>query len=290
MTQNKKIWRIIDILNWSTDYLNGKGISDAKIAVEWMLTDVLKCSRMELYLNYNQPLTKIELEKFRAYLLKCAKNEPVQQIIGKVDFYGFDFVVDKTVLVPRPETEILVENVIQKCKKYSDKKINILDIGTGSGAIAIALAKHLPNAKVDALEYSAEAVGILQKNINFHNLGDRISIINEDVYEYFPKQKYDVIVSNPPYISKDEFPKLDKNVKYYEPPMALTDNNDGLDFYRYFARVFHNWLTSNGWFALEIGNGQREKLEEIFEDYNDLKFVKDYQGDDRVLISVATKG
>ncbi|MEA1986152.1 MAG: peptide chain release factor N(5)-glutamine methyltransferase, partial [Candidatus Marinimicrobia bacterium] len=283
MTQNKKVWKIVDIIKWSTDYLINKKIDDAKVAIEWMLTDVLKCSRMELYLNFNQPLTGEELKKFKSYLLKCANHEPVQQIIGKMNFYGFDFAVDNTVLVPRPETEILVEKVIEKCKSNSKQILKILDIGSGSGAIAIALAKHLPNAKVDALEYSKDAIEILKKNINFHNLARRISVINEDVFKYFPKEKFDIIVSNPPYISKDEFPKLDKNVKYYEPPMALTDNDDGFKFYRFYAENFHNWLEKNGLFALEIGNGQREKLEKIFREYGNLEFVKDYQNDDRVL-------
>ncbi len=284
MTQNKKIWRVVDILNWSTNYLKEKNIDDAKTSIEWMLTDVLKCSRMELYLNFNKPLTETELKIFKSYLLKCANNEPVQQIIGKTDFYGFSFVVDRTVLVPRPETEILVEEVIKKYKKHSQKNVKILDIGSGSGAIAVALAKHLPNVQIDALEYSKDAIGILTKNINFHNLEDRVSVINEDVYKYIPQKKYDIIVSNPPYISKDEFPKLDKNVRYYEPPMALTDNNDGLEFYRYFAKKFTDWLTDDGWVALEIGNDQRKDLEEIFKNYENLEFVKDYQKDDRVLM------
>ncbi|MDA3871138.1 MAG: peptide chain release factor N(5)-glutamine methyltransferase [Candidatus Marinimicrobia bacterium] len=282
--KKKKIWRIVDILNWSTNYLNEKDISDAKTSVEWMLIDVLKCSRMDLYLNFNKPLTDSELQQFKSYLLKCANNEPVQQIIGKVDFYGFSFTVDKNVLVPRPETEILVEEVIKKCKADSEANLRILDIGSGSGAIAIALAKHLPNVNIDALEYSVEAVKILKKNINFHNLDDRIFIINEDVFKYSPEEQFDVIVSNPPYISKAELVKLDKNVKYYEPPMALTDNSDGLSFYRYFAKIFHNWLKSNGWTALEIGNGQAIRLKEIFQKYTNVKFIKDYQRDDRVLV------
>lgn len=282
--KKKKVWRIVDILNWSTNYLNEKDISDAKTSVEWMLIDVLKCSRMDLYLNFNKPLTDSELQQFKSYLLKCANNEPVQQIIGKVDFYGFAFTVDKNVLVPRPETEILVEEVIKKCKADSKANLRILDIGSGSGAIAIALAKHLPNVNIDALEYSEEAVKILKKNINFHNLSDKISIINEDVYKYSPKEEYDVIVSNPPYISKNEFANLDKNIKYYEPTMALTDDNDGLSFYKFFAKIFHNWLKSDGWAALEIGNGQAIILKEIFQKYTNVKFIKDYQKDDRVLV------
>lgn len=287
--KNKKNWCIVDILNWSTDYLNNKNIENAKTSVEWMLTDVLKCSRMDLYLHFNKPLTESELKKFKSYLLKCANNEPVQQIIGKVDFYGFSFTIDNNVLVPRPETEILVEEVIKKCKANSKAKLRILDIGSGSGAIAIALAKHLSNVKIDALEYSAEAIKILKKNINFHNLDNRISIINEDIFEYSPGQKFDVIVSNPPYISKEEFGNLDKNVKYYEPPMALSDNDDGLKFYRYFAEKFSNWLKPNGWATLEIDSGQRNKLEEIFKNYDGLKFIKDYQKDDRVLMLDRTR-
>ncbi len=279
----EKIWRLVDLMNWSAEYLNEKGIENARTAVEWILTHVLKMSRVDLYLNFDRPLSRDELEQYKPLLLKCAAHQPVQQVIGQADFYGFQFAVGPDVLIPRPETERLVEFIIDKAKNRTSP-FSILDIGSGTGAIAIALAKHLPLAQINALEVSLKAVEILKKNCRFHNLMNRITIIQEDVFHWEAPELYDIIVSNPPYIAVAEMETLPKNVGYYEPPLALTDRQDGLAFYRRFAERFQDWLVPGGMAVLEFGGPvPRESLTEIFQSYQTLKIYPDYQKDDRFL-------
>lgn len=279
----EKIWRLVDLMNWSAEYLNEKGIENARTAVEWILTHVLKMSRVDLYLNFDRPLSRDELEQYKPLLLKCAAHQPVQQVIGQADFYGFQFAVSPDVLIPRPETERLVEFIIDKAKNRTSP-FSILDIGSGTGAIAIALAKHLPLAQINALEVSLKAVEILKKNCRFHNLMNRITIIQEDVFHWEAPELYDIIVSNPPYIAVAEMETLPKNVGYYEPPLALTDRQDGLAFYRRFAERFQDWLVPGGMAVLEFGGPvQRESITEIFQSYKNLKIYPDYQKDDRFL-------
>ncbi|MCD6234486.1 MAG: peptide chain release factor N(5)-glutamine methyltransferase [Candidatus Marinimicrobia bacterium] len=278
-----KIWGLIELLNWSVDYLREKGVEDARTAVEWMLTHVLKMSRVDLYLNFDRPLSRDELNQYKPLLLRCAAHQPVQQVIGQADFYGISLTVSPDVLIPRPETERLVEFVITQAGNRT-APFSILDIGSGSGAIAIALAKHLPMARVHALEVSPQAVDILKKNCRFHNLMNRISIFQEDVFHWEAPEPYDIIVSNPPYIAEGEMEYLPKNVGYYEPPLALTDRQDGLAFYRHFAERFHDWLLPGGLAVLEFGGPpQKEAVKEIFHSYKDLNIHPDYQKDDRFI-------
>lgn len=159
-----------------------------------------------------------------------------------------------------------------------------MDIGSGSGCIAIALAMHIPNAEILALEKSADAIDVLKRNILFHNLGKRVRILQSDVRDYVPDTSFDIIVSNPPYIAESEMPGVSKNVSHYEPYMALSDNADGLEFYRFFAELFPDWLQSAGFALLEFGgNAQSPAMQEIFSEF-ETDIIKDYQGDDRVIL------
>ena len=310
MTESKT-WTVMSIMNWSATYLAEKGIEDSKTVVEWLLCETLSSSRMDLYLQFDRPMSDAELAVFRPMLLKCAANQPVQQVVGNCEFYGIKLAVNEHVLIPRPETERLVEESIKLApsllekikpkeivrKEKSDdgediKEINIslpqeltiLDIGSGSGCIAIALALHIPQAKITAIEISEEAVKVLKRNINFYNLEKRIDVIQGDVREYQPEIPFHMIVSNPPYIAKDEMSLLDKNVAYFEPHQALSDTDDGLSFYRFFAGKFTNWITNNGVALLEYGgNAQTRDMKKLFSAYEH-RVIKDYQQDDRVFI------
>ena len=279
----QKTWRLLDLINWSVNYLNEKGIEDSRTAVEWMLTHVLKLSRVDLYLKFDRPLTGEELSEYKPLLLKCAAHRPVQQVIGNTDFYGIRLNVNEHVLIPRPETEQMVDYIIRHADKEKEP-LSILDIGSGSGAIAITLAYHLPNATVKALEYSPEAVEVLKHNLRFHNLNNRISVVQKDVFLWDCNQQFDIIVSNPPYIALDAMYKLPANVGYYEPPMALTDGEDGLRFYRFFSRYFKEWLTPGGMAVLEFGGpDQSDSIKELFKDFDKVIIQKDYQKDDRFI-------
>jgi release factor glutamine methyltransferase len=304
---NNETWTVLSILNWSTEYLDNKGIDDARTVVEWLLCDTLSCSRMDLYLAFDRQMSEDELGKFRPMLLKCAAKQPVQQVLGSCEFYGIKLKVNEHVLVPRPETERLVEEAIKRApellagidpkeivRKADDehdeetvvlpKEVNILDIGSGSGCIAIALALHIPQAKIVAVEKSEEAVEVLKHNIKLHNLSNRIRVMHGDIQTLTFDTRFHMIVSNPPYIAQSEMAGLDKNVSYYEPHMALTDTDDGLGFYRYFTQLFPKVMSEHAVALLEFGgNHQSSKLTEIFSDYS-REIIKDYQQDDRVII------
>jgi release factor glutamine methyltransferase len=279
----QKTWRMLDLINWSVDYLNEKGVENSRTAVEWMLTHVLKLSRVDLYLNFDRPLSREELSAYKPLLLKCAAHQPVQQVIGSTEFYGLQLKVNEHVLIPRPETEQMVDYIIHLADK-SRENLSILDIGSGSGAIAISLALLLPNASVTALEVSPEAADVLKHNLRFHNLANRVSVIREDVFSWNCEKQYDIIVSNPPYISLEEMESLPPNVGYYEPPMALTDREDGLRFYRFFSQRFQHWLAPGGMAVLEFGGpGQTDSIKELFKDFDHVVVRKDYQNDDRFI-------
>ncbi len=307
----QETWTVMSIMNWSANYLDEKGIEDAKSVVEWLLCDTLSCSRMDLYLQFDRPMSENELAKFRPMLLKCAANQPVQQVVGNCEFYGIELAINEHVLVPRPETERLVEEAIKLAPKILEnikagsierkisseegkeekteivtlpKELRILDIGSGSGCIAIALAKHIPQANVTALEKSPEAVEIIKRNVNYHNLQNRIKVVHADILNYQLNNTFHIIVSNPPYIAQGEMPGLAKNVSHYEPHMALSDNDDGLSFYRFFAAKFSEWMENKAYALLEYGgNHQTAELKNIFSNFAQ-KIVKDYQQDDRVIM------
>lgn len=324
MTEKNKTWKLMEILNWSTDYLSAKGIEDAKTTVEWLLCETLSFNRMDLYLKFDRPMSESELAVFRPMLLKCASHQPVQQVVGSCEFYGLKLAVNDKVLIPRPETERLVEVCIREAQLLSKEKnaemrqeksaddnkeksgedrenqeaavftpkpkLRILDIGSGSGCIAIALAMHIPNAEIVALEKSADAIEVLKRNILFHNLEKRVRILQMDIKDYHPEKPFDIIVSNPPYIAESELPDLNKNVSHYEPYMALSDSGDGLGFYRFFAVHFRNWLQHRGFALLEFGgNAQRAAVGEIFAEY-ETTMIRDYQQDDRVILIRKKKG
>ena len=315
--EKKDTWTVMDILKWSEEYLTGKGVDNAKTVVEWLLCETLSCSRIDLYLQFDRPMSESELAFFRPMLLKCAAKQPVQQVVGSCEFYGLTFTLNDKVLIPRPETERLVEEAIalapelignreERAARDRDKEkpkakegteeteeeqgpakpedIRILDIGAGSGCIAVALAMHIPQSRLIALESSEDALQVLRRNINFYNLDNRIGVLHEDIRNYRPEERFDMIVSNPPYISGEEVKGLERTVSHYEPYMALSDAEDGLAFYRRFAERFPEWLVKKGAALLEYGgNAQTPALKKIFSAFEQ-KVVKDYQQDDRVLV------
>ena len=312
----QETWTVMSIMNWSANYLEEKGIEDAKTVVEWLLCETLSCSRMDLYLKFDRPMSETDLGKFRPMLLKCAAKQPVQQVVGSCEFYGIKLTVNEHVLIPRPETERLVEEAINLApsllekidakeivrKELSDsdevseskitlpRELHILDIGSGSGCIAIALAMNIPQARITAVEKSAAAVEVLKRNINFHNLANRINVIHNDIQTVKFDKLFHMIVSNPPYIAKSEMAGLNENVSYYEPHMALTDTVDGLGFYRYFSEIFSTLMSKDGVALLEFGgNHQSAAIKEIFAGFKQ-KIVKDYQQDDRVILLKVKEG
>jgi release factor glutamine methyltransferase len=276
-----KIWKIIDIIDWGKEFFAGKGIESSRLNIELILCKVLNIDRIKLYTSYDLPLQPNELAQIRDMVKRRAKREPLQYILGSTSFMGLEILVDENVLVPRPETEELVELVINNHR--NDKNIRILDIGTGSGCIAIALSHFLSDAEVLGIDVSESALNLASRNSEM-NLSKKISFEKKD----FLKNcnflgTYNVLVSNPPYISKKEYEGSDEKEIFFEPRKALTDEEDGLVFYRKFAGTFRNLLCEGGRFYLELGYNQSVEVAELFENDYDIVVHKDFAGIERII-------
>ncbi len=280
--KNKKIWTILDLLQWGTIFFTEKKIDSPRLNIELLISAVLNIERIELYLQFDRPLKQDELADLKQKVLKRASGYPLQYIIGYTNFFGCKIKLNESGLIPRPETEILVDYVLKSTSK--ENKLRILDIGTGSGCIAIALAKHLPNSEIIAIDISKEAIALAKENSILNNTTN-VRFFQYDIFKGIAaKEKFDIIVSNPPYISKSEYIELDETVRKYEPKMALTDESDGLQFYSLFSKIFPDLLKEKGRFYLEIGFGQSKDLINIFPaNKYKVDFIKDYSNIERVL-------
>jgi release factor glutamine methyltransferase len=282
LKKEKRIWTIIDIIRWGADFFTEKGIDSPRLTIELILSFVLSYDRLQIYTQYDKPLSDDELARIKEAVLRRARREPLQYITGYTEFYGFKITVDENVLIPRPETETLVETIIKN--HNVSQSLTILDIGCGSGCIAIALAKMLPNSQITAIDINCETIAIAQKNAEL-NEAQNITFGQVDILKAEPDSKFDVIVSNPPYISSQEFNTLELEVRYYEPKSALTDSSDGLTFYKRFAELFPKLLKENGKFYLEIGYGQAGDIKNIFKATGfNISIINDLAGIERVVI------
>ncbi len=289
---NSSSYKVIEILKMSTDYLATKGIENARLNSELLLGHVLKMNRVQLYLNFEKPLTVPELDLFRAFLKRRANHEPIQYILEETEFYSLKLKLNRHTLIPRPETEILVDTVIDNCKKFEDqeKTIRILDIGTGSGNIAISLAKNLKRAFITAIDIQNEALQIAKINAEYHQVDHKIEFLKRDIFTENLDFSciFHVIVSNPPYISKHEFEALPKEVKDYEPYIALNGGPDGLTFHRRLAQLSKQFLMSDGIIAIEIETFQSDKVKQLFSEtelFRQIEIIKDLNGLPRVLLA-----
>ncbi len=285
---------VLDIIKSSTELLVSKNIASARLNVELLLCEVLDCDRVKLYLDFEKPLTKNELDLYREWFKRRMNHEPLQYITGHAYFYGYRFKVDENVLIPRQETEILVEKVLEdilKNVKNNPKDIlNILEIGTGSGCITIALAKKLDeqnqNYNIVAIDVSKEALEISKYNLEkLEGDTSKISFVEKDIFDIDKFNKdIDYIVSNPPYIPFNEFEALDEEVNKYEPTISLTDYKDGLSFYRKIIELYSSTIITGRLF-FEIAYNQKENLEKLSNEFKGLKlsFYKDYSDNFRVL-------
>ena len=276
---------VLESIKLSTEYLQSKGIESPRINAELLLANILNCKRLDIYLKFDQPLKEDEIKIYQEYIRRRGKFEPLQYIIGSVEFFGLEFKVNKSVLIPRPETEILVETVISSVPK--EELVKILDIGTGSGNIAISLAKSLLNTKITAIDNSPEALGIAKENAKLNSVEERIEFVNESILmdNNYSTKKYDIIVSNPPYVPASEFQNLQPELKVYEPRIALTDENDGFSFFRIISSKSKSILKEKGKLFFEVGKDQFQKVEEILNENNfkNITVKKDYQNIERVI-------
>ncbi|MBS1493935.1 MAG: peptide chain release factor N(5)-glutamine methyltransferase [Bacteroidetes bacterium] len=281
---------VLDIIKSSTELLAKKNITNPRLNVELMLCEVLDCDRVRLYLDFEKPLTKNELELYREWFKRRLNHEPLQYITGHAYFYGYRFKVNEHVLIPRQETEILVEKVLDDMKKSNKDNINILEIGAGSGCISIAIGKKLDELglsyNIVAIDISKDALKVAEYNLDkLEGSKDKISFVEKDIFDIDNFNKdIDYIVSNPPYIPYTEFEGLNEEVNKYEPTISLTDYKDGLSFYRKIIELYTNPVITGKLF-FEIAYNQKANLEKLLQEFSGINstFYKDYSDNDRVL-------
>ena len=274
--------QITNWLNWSAAELV-HSLEDNKQEAEWLLSSLLNCSKSELYLQKNE-LSEEQCELFQDWISRRIKGEPAQYIAGWTEFYGHRFNVNKSVLIPRAETEILVDVAIYTLQEL--EKHQIVDIGTGSGCIAISVAAEIPSASVLGLDISPEALVTAEENAFINKLLN-VQFLQTDFLQFTPSEPvYDGLLMNPPYIPTNEMDTLMKEVRDYEPDLALTDHEDGLTFYRHLADTAQKWVRPGGWLILEVGLGEHpQKAITCFDTkgFAQLELIADFNTDDRIL-------
>jgi len=276
---DREIWTTLKVLTWTKGYLAEKGVSNARLEAEWLLCAALGLDRVGLYLNFDKPLTEAELTAYRSLVARRANREPLQYILGSQEFCGLEFAVTPAVLIPRHDSEVLVEEALRR----AGATCRILDIGLGSGCIAVALAARLPGAEVCGVDNSPEALAVARDNAERN--GVRLTIFAGSLFEPVPGERFDIIVSNPPYIPTGDLAGLEPEVREFEPHAALDGGVDGLDFYRLIVRETVGHLQPGGWLLVEVGVDQAEAVKELFAvgNYADIFATRDAGGVERVV-------
>ena len=281
--ESKRDWSIIDLIKWGESYFNKNNFDSPKQEIEWLLCDLLDYKRVDLYLNFEEIVPKNKLSTLNKWVKKRIKRMPLQYITGSTEFYGNKFFLNENVLIPRQETERLVDICLKSINKLSAPKI--LEIGTGSGCISISIALIRSDAKILSIDISQNALKKAIKNSDYHQTRN-ISFVELDFLKELPKERFDIIISNPPYISSGEMKNIMTDVKDYEPEIALTDFMDGLQFYERLSIVAPKLLNQEGSLILEVGSKDHpDKVLKLFKSkgYNNIELFPDYNNDQRVL-------
>lgn len=271
-------------LEEAKNILKSNNFEDSNIIAKELLSYVLKKDKVYLTINSDTALTDTKYAEFTKYIEQIIDGKPLQYITQKQEFMGIDFFVNEDVLIPQPDTEILVETVLDICKKYDKQSLRMLDLCTGSGAIAISLSKIL-NTQVFASDVSTKALKVAEKNNVMNNT--KVEFIESNLFEKINGEKFDIIVSNPPYIKNEEIKSLSKQVQN-EPYIALAGGEDGLDFYRKIIDEAYKYINKNGYLCLEIGYDQKEDLIKLIkqnENYEYENCIKDLSNNDRCIIA-----
>ena len=276
---------VYDILNESAKTLEAADIPSARLDAEILLSFCLGCDRLEFLKNPEIQLNQTQLTAFKKLINRRLRWEPVAYIVGRKNFWTFSLEVNKDVLIPRPDTEVIVEEILNIAKKTVSTRIKILDIGTGSGAIAIALACEIPHASVMATDISLTALDVARRNACSLGIQNQIDFRQGDLLEPV-KGIFDIIASNPPYIGAQEYEELPEGVRAFEPREALLAGKSGLEFYEKLIYQTEGYLEKNGWLLLEIGARQEKDVRRIMETsgfYNNIEIRRDYAGLPRVI-------
>jgi len=276
-------WTVRTVLGWTTEYFDRRGIDAPRLTAEVLIAQVMRGDRVQLYIDLDRPLSKAELRECRGLIERRASGEPTQYLTGKREFYGRPFAVDPRVFIPRPETESVVERVLEEIPKESERRI--LDVCTGSGCIAVTIAAERPRSQVVAIELSAQACDVARGNSAALGMADRVRILEGDLFAPLePGAAFDVLVSNPPYIPSGEISALSAEVRR-EPALALDGGTDGLEVTRKLASQACQWLVPGGFFAVEIGDRSAAPVLRLFQTAGFLRtgVAKDFARLDRVV-------
>lgn len=286
----KKLSTLLEIINYSARLLSEKNIKNPRLNVELMFCEILNCDRIKLYLDFDKPLKRDEISRFKDMLLRRLKYEPLQYILGKTCFYGYQINLDRRALIPRQETEILVELVLDDIYNSKMDNVKILEIGTGSGCIAVALSRELDkkgiNHKISAVDKSRDSVALAENNAKINSVS--LNNVSFDVKDFLNDSEnnfdFNYVISNPPYISLSELENLDEEITKYEPVSALSDGKDGLLFYDKIFNLYSQECIDAKVF-LEIGDGKKNNIEDLLvkKEIKNYKFYKDYCNIERVL-------
>ena len=282
-------WTIQKLLTWITEYLTQNSVDAPRLSGELLLSHVLGLTRIELYTQYSKIVDKTDLDTLHGLVKRAGQHEPVAYLVGRTEFYSLALEVDAHCLIPRPETELLVQKAIEFLRTRNGTQ-HVCDLCTGSGCIAVAIAKNFREARVTATDISDAALAVAARNVEKYELAGHVELLCGDLFEplvpHLDVTQWDLIVCNPPYVSAAEYETLAKNVKDYEPELALRAGTDGLDVYRRLAAQIEQYLKPDGTLLLEIGYAQGPAVRELLEAtglFAEITIEKDAQNNDRVV-------
>jgi len=289
-----EIWTIQKLLNWVTQYLTTKGIESPRLSAELLLSHVSGLKRIELYTQFNKPVAAEQLAILRDLVKRAGQDEPVAYLTSKTEFYSLELAITRDCMIPRPETELLVQRAIEFLRTRFGSQV-LCDLCTGSGCIAVAIARNFADARLFATDISDKALAVAEANVEKYRLKERITLLCGDLFEPLVRpldvDKFDLIVCNPPYVSSAEYENLDKNVKDYEPRLALHAGEDGLDIYHRLVEKADQFLKPNAALMLEIGYAQGPAVQSLLEQtgaFADIIIEKDFHNNDRVITARKT--
>ena len=288
MAENNQIWTIGRILKWTEEYFGQKGVESPRLDAEVMLSHVLGKQRIYLYVHFDEPLQAEELAAYRTMIKQRIDRVPVAYILGEKEFMGLTFKVTPDTLVPRPDTEILVQAAVDRLKQWTDADVRLADIGTGSGAICLSVLSMLDNIVADTVDISPAARAVAEENAAALGLSERVTFHTGDLLAPIREQQFTAILSNPPYIPEADIQGLAPEVRCKEPMTALCGGKDGLDFYRRLCDEAPAMLTDDGFMAFEVGIHQATEVAQLAEASPLIvrtEILKDYAGIDRVVVA-----
>ncbi len=262
LARMSETWTTRRLLQWTTQHFEQKTLEAPRMQAEMLLAHVLGCDRIRLYMEPDRPANEPERQQLRDLVKRAGNQEPVDYLVGQAPFFALDFKVGPAVLIPRPSTETLISFVLQdvKSRGLREHALRVADVGTGSGAIVIALLKHLPKATAVATDLSPEALEVARDNAQRHRVSDRIEFRQGDLLAPLGEERFDFLLSNPPYISDAEWEDVEPNVKDYEPTSALRGGVDGLDLLRPLIARASGQVVPGGWCCLEIADSQADAV------------------------------